>query len=287
MINGFIETPEVNLYYTLRGEGPMLLILQGGAGNADGSEALANALADRFTVITYDRRGQLRSKPAQAEGCEIVTHAADAAQLIGGLSPEPVFVFGSSMGALIGVELAANYGERVRMLVAHEPPVYRLLQGEEQEEALRSLSEVHDTFRREGLPAAMRLTIARSGVDINDREPEVPLPADPQAAQRFPDLQYFFTWDVPAVTRYQPNRAALTAAGAPRIVPAVGAGSGSTRPYRCTIALAELLNVPVVEFLGGHTGYVLRPNATAEKLDELFRPEESGFATISDSDPTG
>jgi hypothetical protein len=27
----------VNLYYTIRGVGPMLLIVQGGAGNADGS----------------------------------------------------------------------------------------------------------------------------------------------------------------------------------------------------------------------------------------------------------
>lgn len=38
-----LETPEVNLYYTVGGSGPLLLILQGGAGNADGSEALATA----------------------------------------------------------------------------------------------------------------------------------------------------------------------------------------------------------------------------------------------------
>jgi hypothetical protein len=32
-----LQTPEVNLYYTVRGAGPLLLILQGGAGNADAS----------------------------------------------------------------------------------------------------------------------------------------------------------------------------------------------------------------------------------------------------------
>lgn len=238
METGFIETPEVNLYYTMRGQGPTLLVLQGGAGNAEGSEALANALADRFTVVTYDRRGLSRSKPKQGEGCEIGTHAADAVQLIDALSREPVFAFGSSIGALIGLSLVAAHPERIRLLVAHEPPAYRLLQGDEQEEALRTHRELHETFQRDGLPAALKLMIARSGVNIADREPEVSLgqPTDPQTAtQRAADLEYFFRWDVPAVSRHQPDCAALIAA-MPRIVPAVGAGSGPTRPYRCAIA---------------------------------------------------
>jgi pimeloyl-ACP methyl ester carboxylesterase len=270
-----LETPEVSLYYTLRGAGPIVLILQGGAGNADGSESLANELASRFTVVTYDRRGLSRSSPKNSQEYEITEHAADAACLISAISSEPVFVFGSSLGALIGLELAAHYGARVRLLVAHEPPIYRLLKGAQQEEALRSHTELQETFQREGLPAAMTLMVARSGVDVNDRELEVPAPsvaspANPQAAaQRFADLQYFLTWDVPAVTRYEPDVAALIRAGG-KIVPAVGMGSPSTRPYQCAMALAEMLGVAAVEFPGGHTGYVLRPKACAGKLAELF-----------------
>jgi len=90
-----LETSEVTLYYTVRGAGRMQLILQGGAGNADGSEALASELADHFTVVTYDRRGLSRSKPMRAEGYEIAAHAGDAARLITAISSEPVFVFGS------------------------------------------------------------------------------------------------------------------------------------------------------------------------------------------------
>jgi len=272
--NGRIETPEVSLYYTIRGTGPILLILQGGGGNADGSESLANELADRFTVVTCDRRGLSRSKPVRTESNEIATHAADAAHLIAGLSAEPVFVFGSSMGALIGLELAAHHGARVRKLIAHEAPVYGLLEGPEQEEVLRSQMELQETFHRGGLPAAMKMMLARSGVDLSDREADVPLPTpstDPQAAeQRFADLQYFFSRDVPAAAFYEPDLAALRAAKS-KIVPAVGAGSPATLAKRCAVALAEMLGIAVVEFRGGHTGYVLRPKATAAKIAELFR----------------
>ena len=110
MRNGQLRTDEVTLYYTIRGSGPMLLILQGGAGNADGSEYLANQLAGDFTVVTYDRRGLSRSTPIQAERYDIAAHGDDAARLITALTDEPAFVFGSSIGALIGLELAAHRG---------------------------------------------------------------------------------------------------------------------------------------------------------------------------------
>jgi pimeloyl-ACP methyl ester carboxylesterase len=175
MTTSQLETSEVNLYYTVRGSGPILLILQGGAGDADGSEALANELAHDFTVVTYDRRGLSRSTPIRAERYEIATHADDAARLIGALSAEPAFVFGSSLGALIGVELVARHPAVVRLLVAHEPGLYALLEGAERDEALRGHMEALEAFQREGMPAAMKLMFARSGTDLNDREAEVPV----------------------------------------------------------------------------------------------------------------
>jgi pimeloyl-ACP methyl ester carboxylesterase len=270
---GRLETDEVNLYYTIRGSGPMLLILQGGAGNADGAEAMANELAGDFTVVTYDRRGLSRSSPIQAERYDIAVHADDAARLITALTDEPAFVFGSSIGALIGIELAARHGAHVRSLVAHEPPVLRLLEGAEQEEALRRHTEALKTFQQDGIQAAMKLMVALAGVDINDREPEVPAPtlaADPKvAAQRFTDLKHFLTYDVPAVTRYQPDIAAWTAARS-RIIPAAGSSSSATMPYRCTTAVAAALGIGVAEFPGGHSAYILRPRAFAARLRELL-----------------
>ena len=271
---GWLQTDEVSLYYTVRGSGPMLLILQGGAGNADGAEDLANQLADDFTVVTYDRRGLSRSTPIQAGLYDIAAHGRDAARLITALTDEPVFVLGSSIGALIGLELAAHHGAHVRTVIAHEPPVLRLLEGVEQEEALHRHTEALETFQRDGVAAAMKLMVALAGVDINDREPGVPAPtlaADPKvAAQRLADLKHFLTCDVPAVTHYQPDIAALTRTGS-KIIPAAGSSSSVTMPYRCATAVAAVLGVTVTEFPGGHSAYVLRPRAFAAKVRELLQ----------------
>ena len=273
MRNGQLQTDEVTLYYTIRGSGPMLLILQGGAANADGAEDLANQLADDFMVVTYDRRGLSRSTPIQVERYDISAHGDDAARLIAALTDEPAFVFGSSIGALIGLELAAHHSARVRMLIAHEPPVLQLLEGAEKEEALRRHTEALETFQRDGIKAAMKLMVALAGVDINDREPEVSAPtlaSDPKvAAQRLADLKHFLTCDVPAVTRYQPDIVALIAAGS-RIIPAAGSSSSATMPSRCANAVAAVLGVRVAEFAGGHSAYILRPRAFGAKLRELL-----------------
>jgi pimeloyl-ACP methyl ester carboxylesterase len=277
IITSQIETPEVNLYYTVRGSGPMMLILQGGAGNADGSEALANELAADFTVVTYDRRGLSRSTPIRGERYEIATHADDAARLITALSSEPACVFGSSLGALLGVELAARHPGLIRLLIAHEPGLYALLEGAERDEGLQGHLQTLETFRREGMPAAMKFMAARSGIDINDREAEVPAPAlsaaDPKVEQHFANMRHFLTYDVPAVTRYQPDVAEVTAARS-RIIAAIGSATApSALAYRCTTALAEILGRTPVLFPGGHTAYMLRPKAVAQRIREVIRQE--------------
>ena len=124
----------------------------------------------------------------------------------------------------------------------------------------------------------MKLMFARSGTDPNDREAEVPAlsvsTADPKALeQHFVNLRHFLTCDVPAVTRYQPDVAAVTAARS-KIIPAIGsATSPSALPYRCTVALAGVLQRTPVEFPGGHTAYILRPKGVAHRIRQLIRQE--------------
>jgi pimeloyl-ACP methyl ester carboxylesterase len=56
MKTDILEVPGANLYYELRGSGPVLLLVCGGVYDAAGYAGLAEQLADRYTVVTYDRR---------------------------------------------------------------------------------------------------------------------------------------------------------------------------------------------------------------------------------------
>ncbi len=116
-------SPERACTYKTRGTGPVLLMLQGGAGDADGSDALASHLADRYTVVTYDRRGLFRSPLDDAAGPSgTETHSDDAHRILAALTREPAFIFGSSLGALVGLDLVSTHPGQVRLLVAHGAP---------------------------------------------------------------------------------------------------------------------------------------------------------------------
>lgn len=73
---GRARSDEADLYFERRGDGPPLLLITGGGGDAGYYAALAEILADGYTVLSYDRRatpgagcrvGQPRSRsPARA-----------------------------------------------------------------------------------------------------------------------------------------------------------------------------------------------------------------------------
>ena len=67
------------LHYTVRGAGPPLLVIQGGARDADRAAALAHRLASTHQVVAYDRRGLRRSRVDDpTEAVSIETHSDDA-----------------------------------------------------------------------------------------------------------------------------------------------------------------------------------------------------------------
>jgi pimeloyl-ACP methyl ester carboxylesterase len=266
---GTLDVPAATLYYKLRGSGPPLLVLPGGDGDADAADALADELADRFTILTYDRRGLARSPVDDATVAPgIAGHAEDAHRLLASLVHEPAFVLGISIGALIGLDLLARHPEQVRLLVAHEPPATELLPEPARAEATRLQDEVEQAFRRDGIGPAMREFVAIAGVDLNDREAAVALPQP--KPQRAANLAFFLTHDAPAVRLHRLDIPALHALS-PRIIPAAGSASRSAvGAERCARALADLLGTELVEFPGGHSAFALRPKAFAARLAEVL-----------------
>ena len=93
------------IYAEVRGEGPAILIIPGGAEDAEGWRPVAERLQGHL-VVTYDRRGTLRSGREDWPGRGSAQHADDVAALLDALSIDDVLVFGGSSAGIVAVELA-------------------------------------------------------------------------------------------------------------------------------------------------------------------------------------
>ena len=263
-----LKVPGASLYYEVRGSGPVLLFIAGGPADAGVFSDVAGRLADRYTVVTYDPRGNSRSKlDGQAEDQRIAVHADDAHRLLAEVGAEPACVLGSSGGALVGLELAARHPEQVRTLVAHEPPVFELLPDPARWRTLAQ--EVEDTNRTEGMmPAIMKFS---EGVGLEAPPPSED-PAEMEAMARMGgNMDFFFAHVLRPFGTFTPDVAALNA-GSTEIVIAGGEESrAEPHPaYQATVAIAELLGTDVVHFPGLHGGFQTHAETFAQKLHEVL-----------------
>lgn len=104
------------LAHEVAGEGPPLLLLNGGLMSLRAWDPVVARLQTHFTVIRCDLRGQLLSPglpPATLAG-----HADDVCQLLDHLDIRRAHVAGASFGALVGLTLAAHHLPRVTTLTA-------------------------------------------------------------------------------------------------------------------------------------------------------------------------
>jgi pimeloyl-ACP methyl ester carboxylesterase len=115
------------LYYELRGKGPAVLLIMGATGVGGVFDAIADSLADEFTVITYDRRGNGRSpRPAGWAMTSAEEQADDAAALLDALDLAPAAVFGTSSGGIFALCLLIRHPRSVRGAILHEPALIAL-----------------------------------------------------------------------------------------------------------------------------------------------------------------
>ena len=56
-----LKVPGAKIYYEMQGSGPILLIIPGGPQDAGVFADVSRHLADRYTVVAYDPRGNSRS----------------------------------------------------------------------------------------------------------------------------------------------------------------------------------------------------------------------------------
>jgi pimeloyl-ACP methyl ester carboxylesterase len=264
-----LDVPGARCFYTISGSGPLLLIAQGGAQDADGAQLLAEQLPD-FTVVSWDRRGLSRSTVEPGEPpLALSVHADDARRILDAVSPgTPAYVFGSSFGALVGLDLLTRSPDHVRRLVAHEPPIPALLDPARTAELVDMQDKLEAAYRAGGALASMRELIASFGVDPSDHEPHISAPA--RSPSQLVNFERFLSVDGPAVRRYRLDLAAVRAHAATLVV-AVGASSRATLHAASALALASMLGTEAVELPGGHGGYGTHPRAFAAALRAVLQ----------------
>jgi pimeloyl-ACP methyl ester carboxylesterase len=115
----------VRLFYTLSGDGPPLVLIHGSWGDHVSWDLVVPALAQRFRVLTYDRRGHSQSQRPSTQG-STEEDVDDLVALIEHLGLAPAHVAGTSSGASLALRLAARHPELVRSVAAHEPGLFGL-----------------------------------------------------------------------------------------------------------------------------------------------------------------
>jgi len=154
-----ITRTSTDLYHEVRGSGPAVLLIPGATGDAGHFTLSAERLSNEFTIITYDRRGNSRSR-ANADRPETATMAAqadDAAALIRACGFSKAVVFGTSGGAEVALELLARDQEVMRGAIIHEPPLVSLLPHQDVSDPLTPIFERAQTDPRGALESFIRM----------------------------------------------------------------------------------------------------------------------------------
>jgi pimeloyl-ACP methyl ester carboxylesterase len=258
-----LEVNGAKIYHEVRGSGPTVLFVAGATGDGGHFERVAESLSDEFTVVTYDRRANSRSpRPDGWEETSTEEQSEDAAKLIEDMDLAPIAIFGSSVGAIIGLDLVIRHPELVRGAILHEPPMTAGMSAPE--EVMKTIQRVVEGGMQKGGPRGGCETFFRFVAGDESFED-----LDPQLRERMlVNGETFLGTEIGSFEPYQPDEAALAVEVPVRVM--VGTESA---PFFAESArwLADCMNVELETLPGGHTPYFDRPREMAETLRPLLR----------------
>ena len=123
-----VEGAGVELAWSERGAGPVVLLVHGLAADARSLEGLADGLRDVARVVSYDRRGYGASgAPSPYGGTTVEEQAEDAAAVLAAAGDGPAVVAGVGFGALVALDLLRRHRGLVRAVALADPPLFQLV----------------------------------------------------------------------------------------------------------------------------------------------------------------
>jgi pimeloyl-ACP methyl ester carboxylesterase len=257
------------LYYEIRGTGPPLLLIMGATGDGGHFDELADLLADEFTVITYDRRGNGRSPaPAGWRTTSAEEQADDAAALLAALEIGPAAVFGTSSGGTFALCLLVKHAENVCGAILHEPGLYALV--DDYDTVRAPIKSLVEEAREAGGPSA---AVERFWCYIVEDDDGWNRLAPPLRQRLRTTATTLFEVELGTYELYLPDEDTLASLSAPVSLLA----SDDGRPFFAEIAgrLGERLGIDVGTTPGRHDAYHEHPSEFAEAMRPFLR-EVSG-----------
>lgn len=257
-VGGTVRTDGAELYYETTGHGSPLLVIPALGAGARTYRALAAALADRYTVIGYDRRGSGNSTGRTDRDVDLAQQCRDALAVLDAAGGGTASLFAHCLSGPLGLELVARHPDRFDAFLTHEPATMSLL--DDADDLHRLGLSIVDTLDREGPRAATMVWRKAVRWDFSR-------PLKPSYWERVDaDMPYQLRHELIPICLHEPDLAAIRDGGVPV---AVGSGRDSApEPWfgRTPGGLAARLGCPVVEFPGDHFGHMYQAEAYAEVL---------------------
>ena len=258
-----VEVNGAKLYCEILGDGPPALFIAGSTGDAGNFTRTAALLADEFTVVTYDRRGNSRSERPQGwTTTSVAEQADDAAGIIQALGLAPAVVFGASAGGPIALDVMTRHSRVVRAGILQDPAIFSVLPDPARALAPRR-ALIEDTLKTKG----PRGTIEALMCYLNDDDVLTAIPAD-ILERMLNNADTILNIEAPGFAGWQPS-ADLAVLG----IPIVLMVARDTLPvYRqITDWLAREFKVEPITVPGRHAFYYYRPQDLADTLRPILR----------------
>lgn len=259
-----IRVNGTEIYHEVRGSGPPVLFIMGATGDAGHFDTVADLLADEFTVLTYDRRGNGRSpRPEGWVTTSAQEQVDDATELLHVLGFAPAAVFGTSADAALALCLLLRHPAAVHGAMLHEPWLPTLFDNaEEVQNALAAV--VAEGMASGGPPMALQRFWRFVAGD-----PEWEGLQDDLRQRMLSSAETLLGVEREAFGSLLPDDETLAGIGVPVQVLA----SEQSRPFFAQAArrLAERLTVPVSWTPGTHTPYLDHPCELTQAIRPFLR----------------
>ena len=247
-----------------QGDGPLLILIQGGGGDGGRFDKTFPFLSRHYKVAAYDRRGNGGSTVARPRTLSPVESARDVVAIIKFIGYTKASLFGTSSGGLIALQVAESYPEYLESVVIHEIPISSILP-DEAVKRMDSAYLVHQTYLEKGAEAAFQ--VFRSSITGEPVKLPLPEAAEDSAPHR---LDYFFKYEILIFVIYTPNLLRIRDSGVP-IATVEGVQSKGVFHATSAQVQSEILRCRHVVWSGAHVPFVEQSEVFAEELRDTLQ----------------